>query len=225
MIADIVIISIIVFFIVVGVIRGFAKALLNIAGIILSVVVACFVSQGLSQWVFDSFIRNEVLDSINSINLESGMNSVVSDIFSVLPEWIGSVVEFFNGLFGLENKETLNLFTDVLPDDTMTPAVLTDSIIAPVITGILSFFIGIILFIVALIIVKQIIDLIDKIFELPVLKQINGFLGGVFGAIEGLIIVSIAINLFCFIVNMTEPSVLTDNSVNGILFPLLRFEF
>jgi uncharacterized membrane protein required for colicin V production len=225
MIADIVIISIIVFFIVVGVIRGFAKALLNIAGVILSVVVACFVSQGLSQWVFDSFIRNEVLDSINSINLESGMNSVVSDIFSVLPEWIGSVVEFFNGLFGLENKETLNLFTDVLPDDTMTPAVLTDSIIAPVITGILSFFIGIILFIVALIIVKQIIDLIDKIFELPVLKQINGFLGGVFGAIEGLIIVSIAINLFCFIVNMTEPSVLTDNSVNGILFPLLRFEF
>lgn len=225
MIADIVIISIIVFFIVVGVIRGFAKALLNIAGVILSVVVACFVSQGLSQWVFDSFIRNEVLDSINSINLESGMNSVVSDIFSVLPEWIGSVVEFFNGLFGLENKETLNLFTDVLPDDTMTPAVLTDSIIAPVITGILSFFIGIILFIVALIIVKQIIDLIDKIFELPVLKQVNGFLGGVFGAIEGLIIVSIAINLFCFIVNMTEPSVLTDNSVNGILFPLLRFEF
>lgn len=225
MIADIVIISIIVFFIVVGVIRGFAKALLNIAGVILSVVVACFVSQGLSQWVFDSFIRNEVLDSINSINLESGMNSVVSDIFSVLPDWIGSVVEFFNGLFGLENKETLNLFTDVLPDDTMTPAVLTDSIIAPVITGILSFFIGIILFIVALIIVKQIIDLIDKIFELPVLKQVNGFLGGVFGAIEGLIIVSIAINLFCFIVNMTEPSVLTDNSVNGILFPLLRFEF
>ncbi len=225
MIADIIIISIIVFFIVVGIIRGFARSLLNIAGVIISVVIACFASQSLSQWLFDTFVRTQVLDSINSVNLASGMNSVITDVFSVIPEWVSAIVGFFNSIFGLDNKETIKLFTDASPTDTMTPVVLTDSVISPVITGIFSFFLVIILFIVVLIIVKQIINLIDKIFQLPVLKQINGLLGGVFGAVEGIIIVTIAVNLFCFIINITDSSVLNDSSVNGILFSLLCLNF
>ena len=223
MISDIIIVFVVLFFVVIGAIRGFAKSLLNIAGFIGAIIFANIAAQALSEWIFDAFIRNQVIDSINEVNIATGMDSVINNVFSVLPQWVNGIVTFFSNLLGLDTNETVALFTESTPAESMTATVLTDSIISPVVTGIFALFIGIILFIAFLLIIKMIIKLIDKIFQLPVLKQLNCLLGGIFGAAEGIIIVFLAVNICAAFMNLTDPDVLTDSSINGVLFSLLRF--
>ena len=55
-------------------------------------------------------------------------------------------------------------------------------------------------------------------FNIPVVKQINQLLGGVFGLAEGMVIVFIAVNIFDIVTIFTNPALLNNEIFNGAVF-------
>ena len=66
------------------------------------------------------------------------------------------------------------------------------------------------LFIVFAVVAKLLARAALTFFEIPVLKGVNKFLGLILGAVEGIVISWLAINLFYVIMTFTNP-VLSDN--------------
>ena len=76
----------------------------------------------------------------------------------------------------------------------------------------------VILFILIFIIVKKLIKLISRVFNIPVVKQINQLLGGIFGLAEGLLIVFIAVNIFVIVTEFSNPALLNNELFSGAVF-------
>ena len=57
MISDLIIVAVIVGFVVIGAVRGMARTLLNLAGMVLNVMLSHFLAGAISGWIYSTFIR------------------------------------------------------------------------------------------------------------------------------------------------------------------------
>ena len=61
MILDIIFLAVIIIFIISGAIRGFARAIMNIAAVVASAILSNLLSGVISDWIFNSFVRNDLI--------------------------------------------------------------------------------------------------------------------------------------------------------------------
>lgn len=222
MIADIIIIVTIVLFILLGVRRGIAKTFFNIIGLVASVVSAYYLSQIFSQWIYDLCVKQTIITNLQSSINESGITSAFNNCLTALPDWVFAILSGFCSLFGLKTDVFVETFK--LPENLSSVGATTiESMIEPVITTLFSIILVIILFFVILIILKKIIKLVLRLFNIPIIKQVNKILGGVLGTVEGIVFVWIAVNVFYIIMAFANPQILSDNLVRGTIFNLLCF--
>ena len=71
---------------------------------------------------------------------------------------------------------------------------------------------------ILLIIVKKLIRVVLRIFNIPVIIQVNQSFGGVLGALEGILFVWLAVNIFYVIMFFSNPEVTANSLVAGNLF-------
>jgi len=156
MILDIIFLAVIIIFIISGAIRGFARAIMNIAAVVASAILSNLLSGVISDWIFNSFVRNDLIANLNNAvtNTEISVNSALGD----LPGWVSSVVSFFCNLFNFDEKRLVDCFVGTASTAKLTAVQVTDNFVKPIVTGIFSFFIAIILFILLIIIFKLIIN-------------------------------------------------------------------
>lgn len=217
MIVDIIIIAIIVLFVIIGVKRGLAKTILNLAGLVLTAVSAYYISSFLSQLFYDMFIKQTVITNTQQIIEQNGIDYAVSNCLEAVPRWINGIISFIVGAFGINLNEFQNQIT-VPANISSSASQVIESVLAPVVTSVLSIILVIILFIIILIIVKKLVKLVLRIFNIPVIKQINQFLGGIFGLAEGLLIVFIAVNIISMVAGFSNPDLLSNGMFNGEIF-------
>ncbi len=217
MIVDIIIIAIIVLFVIIGVKRGLAKTILNLAGLVLTAVSAYYISSFLSQLFYDMFIKQTVITNTQQIIEQNGIDYAVSNCLEAVPQWINGIISFIVGAFGISLNEFQNQIT-VPANISSSASQVIESVLAPVVTSVLSIILVIILFIIILIIVKKLVKLVLRIFNIPVIKQINQFLGGIVGLAEGLLIVFIAVNIISMAAGFSNPDLLSNGMFNGGIF-------
>lgn len=219
MIANILIIALVVLFTVIGEKRGFAKTLANFAGILITAVVSSYLADFLSQFIYDSFLKETVVSNLQQIIQQNGIDYAVSNCFDAVPTWIMGMISAVVGLFGTTTQE-LQGSLKISEGMSVAAAQSIEATIQPVVTSIFSSLLMIVLFLILIIIVKKLLKLVLKVFNIPVIKQINQLLGGLLGFAEGCVIVLIAVNIFYAVMIIADNSLINNEMVTGSLFNL-----
>ena len=211
MIYDIILVAIFILFIVIGVRKGAAGALAGILTAFVSYTGATFLGRLISKSIYQLIMKPTIHDTVNT-EVAKFSNSTLQDALDKID--LGS----FN-IFGIEDTMK-GIVTDNMaePIDSISAnaAETAETVLEPIVVNILSFFITIILFLIFyLILRKLVVPLLLKVFDLPLIRQVNGVLGGVIGAIEALLLVCMIAYLLHLIVPQTSSNIawLTEEEI------------
>ncbi|MBQ7321201.1 MAG: CvpA family protein [Clostridia bacterium] len=175
--------------------RGFVKAVLGFGRTLLSFLLAMLLGPKLGGVIATKLIGNKIADRVYNLLVsffdKQTESFDLSELFDKMPEAFVSLVERFGGnMAELEAK-----YGDLTAATRENLTDLSQTIAAPITTVISNLFGYLIVFLVAFVLLILFTGVLSKIFELPVLKQINHLLGFVLG----LLFAVLNAFIFCFI--------------------------
>ena len=163
-------------FLLVGVRRGFIRSAAHFLGAVLSACLAGALGGLAAQWLFDSFFRGALVEKIQ----ESISTLGAGDLAAAAQGFLSSLPDFV--LRALENAGiTVSSITGGLESQTGQAAEVVADALSPVFVGFLKVLAVIVLYLLFMMVVRALADLLSGVFHLPLLRQVNGLLGGVFG--------------------------------------------
>lgn len=220
MIADIIIIIIAVLFLLLGIKRGAARTLLNLAAVGAGAVIAHFLASRIAEAVYTGFFRQTVLNNLESAVAQKGAQFAAQNSIDALPDQLRAITGFFTGMFGVKPEDIQGR---LVPSSNVTGEIVRsiEQPLAQFCIGVLTVLFTIILFFVLVMIFKLLIRLILGFFEIPVIRQVNKILGAIIGAAEGLIFALFSVNIVYFILSYANPLLLENKNVFGSLFNAL----
>lgn len=217
MIADIIIIAIFALLFMIDFKRGIAITILNIAGVALTGFLAYHISAFLASWVYTAFVQQTLITNLQQMIDTQGINAAITNSFSALPDWAMGMMGFFLSLFGTDASIYTNDFQ--IPNQTATTvSVSIEQLIQPIITGFFQMVIGAVISIIVFILIKLLVNKLAKVFKIPVVKQVNQLLGGVFGLVEAAILVFFAVNIYSGVLELSNPEMLNSPMISGAVF-------
>lgn len=217
MIADIIIIAIFVLLFMIDFKRGIAITILNIAGVALTGFLAYHISAFLASWVYTAFVQQTLITNLQQMIDTQGINAAIANSFSALPDWTMGMMGFFLSLFGTDASIYTNDFQ--IPNQTATTvSVSVEQLIQPIITGFFQMVIGAVISIIVFILIKLLVNKLAKVFKIPVVKQVNQLLGGVFGLAEAAILVFFVVNIYSGVLELSNPEMLNSPMISGAVF-------
>lgn len=190
-ILDGILILILVIAVAAGYHRGFIRSIVQLVGLVAALVVAFSLSASLSAWIFDSFASEPLQEAIVT-TLEEDVSSTAAEqldkIVDALPDFIANAVnadsaaqQALDGLTAQVNASAPALAQSVVTD-----------VVRPLAVALLRFVLFILLFVILMVVVKLLTKVIKPLTKLPVIRQADGALGAVVGAVKGIIFVIIA---------------------------------
>ena len=202
--------------------QGFVKAVLGFGKTLISAIVAAFFGPKLSIFIADKLIGNRIVQQVYSIllSLYSGSAETfdLSQLFEQLPEGFVRMVQTFGGDLSELEAQYGNM-TAATEQNLMS---FSQSIAQPITRVISDLFGYLLVFLAAYVCFALFASLICKVFEIPMLKQINhvlGFiLGFVFGAVNTFIFCFFGNYLIPFLAAITSAFVAEDLIAGSILF-------
>lgn len=217
MIADIIIIAIFALLFIIDFKRGIAITILNIAGVALTGFLAYHISAFLASWVYTAFVQQTLITNLQQMIDTQGINAAIANSFSALPDWAMGMMGFFLSLFGTDASIYTNDFQ--IPNQTATTvSVSVEQLIQPIITGFFQMVIGAVISIIVFILIKLLVNKLAKVFKIPVVKQVNQLLGGVFGLAEAAILVFFVVNIYSGVLELSNPEMLNSPMISGAVF-------
>lgn len=205
MIIDILALTILVLCIVAGMRRGFARAFLGVLSFVVSIVAGLLLYSSFHAWFAASVVGRFLTDKISGA------------LAGVFGESLGGAVN------QLDLPEFLQKGLEGAGELTADVAASAAQQLAALVVGVLAVVLLILLIRLAL---KLIMHVVSGMMKLPVLRQFNGLLGGVFGALSGLFWVWIILSVvgflavlpaFSFLAGWMSGSVAMDISQDGAL--------
>lgn len=217
MVADIIIVAVFALLFFIDFKRGIAITILNVAGVALTGFLAYHISNFLASWVYTAFVQQTLTTNLQQMIDTQGINSAIANSFSALPNWVMGMLGFFLSIFGLDSSAYTNDF-QVPNSAAAAVSTLVENLIQPVITGMFRLVIGVVISIIIFIIIKILVKKLARVFKIPVVKQINKFLGGVLGLAEAAILVFFAVNIFSGVLEFSNPEMLNNPMISGAVF-------
>lgn len=205
MIIDILALTILVLCIVTGIRRGFVRSFLGLLSLVVSIVAGLLLYNGFHAWFASSAV---------GVYLTEKITGVLNGIFG---ESLGASISSLN-LPGFLQKSL-----DGAGELTAEVASSAAEQLAALVVGVLAVVLLILLIRLA---IKLIMSVLSGVMKLPVLRQFNSVLGGVFGGISGLFWVWILLSAagflvvlpaFSFLAGWIEGSVAMDIGQDGAL--------
>lgn len=217
MISDIIIISLIVVFALIGMKRGIAITILNIAGIALTAFAAYYASSFLSDVIYDAFLKQSVAQNINRTIAQSGAAFAAQNCLDALPEWLSAIIVFITGIFGVSGHSPSSNIILPQPGEA-TAAQTIENSVKQLATGALDIILFVLLALVVYILVKLLIKRLRGLFKIPVVNEINRLLGGILGIIEGAALAFAAVNIFYAITGGSNQQLFENSQAFGSVF-------
>ena len=166
-------------FLLVGVRRGFIRSAAHFLGAVLSACLAGALGGLAAQWLFDSFFRGALVEKIQ----ESISTLGAGDLAAAAQGFLSSLPDFV--LRALESAGiTVSSITGGLESQTGQAAEVVADALSPVFVGFLKVLAVIVLYLLFMMVVRALADLLSGCSTCPpppLLRQVNGLLGGVFG--------------------------------------------
>lgn len=219
MLSTIIIICIVVLFVLLGIRRGAAKTLLHFAAMLANAFISHFLGGLAAQWVYDSFIKSSVLAGLERSIAENGVTAAAQNSLSALPDNVYRLFRTFGGMFGVAPEDLQGRLV-LSGSETEAMARTLEKPVGELTVFLLTVVCSLVLFFLLWIVFKLLIRATLHVFELPVVRQVNHLLGGVFGLLEGAVLVCFLANILYLLLSCLNPTAL-DSSVFGGLFSAL----
>lgn len=218
-ILDVAVILLFVLAILIGIKRGFIKTVIRLVGCLLALVIAYSLSGVIAGGAYDTFLAPTVKEQIvahvpsaDTESLKDGLDAVMEQlpgfVRNAVDNNVGSTDQIVDYLEGSLNGNMESL-----------AATVSDKVVRPVAVAMLQMICFFVLFIVLMIVVIILSCVINKVFKLPLLKQANGVLGGILGAVEGVLWVFVAVTVIQLVASSSPADSLlsAQNLENSLL--------
>ena len=202
--------------------KGFFKSLFELAGTLISLVIARTMSEGFAPQVFDSFVRKSAETYLGNALGEVG----TKDYALQAQEALNSIPEALSGIMNLMGIDKAAMLEKIqsadLSGNNLVESLMT-SVIEPVAVAVLQFVIFIILAVAVGFLLKIVVRLLDGIIKkLPAVKQLNSALGAVFGVFRGIIVVAILSMLLSIVASFIGNETFIELVNNSIIVDTFR---
>lgn len=190
LVLDIAIVAIIILFTIRGYTSGFVKTAVELLGWIAVVLMASFLANTISSWIYDGLISNSLKSSVEQYISQSGQQGV-DEFFNGLPEYLKNVLSAYN-----INAQSINL-----SDGAADVSVIVASQLRQPIISIISFFLTVIIFVLGIILVKVLANLCHSVVtRIPIVSGLNRVLGLAAGFVKGAVISLVVVWIISFMV-------------------------
>ena len=190
-IIDIIFILILAVVVITSVKKGFIVSLFELVGTIASFVAARLLSDSLAQPVFEKFVSPGA-EKLLAQNLG---DVATTDYGAQIEGAINSIPDFFASILSLMGIEKEALIEKIASSEFASGSLLDslmESVVSPLGTAVVQFILFAVLVALITLVLRVLVRLLDKIIKkIPAIKQMNSALGGVVGAIRGVLIIVI----------------------------------
>ena len=204
-ILDIAVILIFLLAIFIGYRRGFIKAAIKLVGCVLAVVIAGLLSTAMAGGIFDAFmsekIETTIVDQIQAAGTGDAADSL-REVADQLPDFVTNALEAYG--LGTPDKIIASLEGSLNGSAVSVAETVVAKVVRPVAVALLRTVCFFILFILLMIVVGIVASLVNKVFKFPLLKQVNGVLGAVVGAVEGIVLIFVAVTVVQLMANSSD---------------------
>lgn len=210
---DILLLCIIILIVISAYRKGFLRSAILTIGYFVSILASILFSRILSNYIYQSIIRQKIITSVNATLSENINNiditKVFSEFLSKLPSFLSnSMYSYFGG-----KDAVINQVQGITGNTTQNiSVVIADQIIQPIVTLLLNALLCLALFFVCYFIVKQVAKLFKGFYAIPIIGPINSFLGGVLGVLQAFIVVIIITIVLRFIITLSGDTLSWLNS-------------
>lgn len=203
--------------------RGFVKAIFGLFSTLISVVLASVIGSWLSELIYNSFIKEKIVTSVND-SVQNAVSTSASNLAPngiVLPEYLDNLLK----MFGYDSNSLNGDISSVADNTTTAVANSVESAVAPIFLAIISFVLMIILFFVIRFITAKLSKLISKAMKLPVLSTVNRLLGGALGIIEAFVLVTFLAYLTSILIPLVSGGDISYGEFNDEASKTVFFTF
>lgn len=185
LIIDAILLLIFVMTIIEGRRKGFFSTLFSLVATAVAVLVAREYSAPFAEWINEMFVQKAAINALaNSISAYIGDGSQA--IINAIPDYIINAAE----AGGVAIQDVIsNLGSSV--DAVSVAEQIYSGVYGIIVLPILSVIAFLIIFAVSKFILSFVVKILNGIFRLPILKGLNKTLGGIFGAVKGILVVAI----------------------------------
>lgn len=172
----------------VGVKKGFIHSVVRFLGAVISALLASAMGGALAQWLFDTMFRGAMVEKINSSLEALGSDNAAAaagQILSSLPDFLVRALEGAG--------VTLETVSHAINSQTSQAAGMVVDYISPVFVNFLKVLAVIVLFFLFTTLARLLAALVSDLLRLPILRELDGLLGGVFGFLLALVSVWVVI--------------------------------
>lgn len=199
-------------FIVSGLKRGLVRSLIGFVATVIAIVLSMYLSKITSIFIYDNFIKNNLLVQINDILNEyvgRDLNEKTAAVFNELPKILSNTLMFCG--------VTSNVVGDVIENSTGNASYELVKLFSPTIISVIRTILVPFIFIVIYTPLNFLNRVIGRIFRVPGLRQIDQVLGAIIGALKGfLLIVLITFLLKMFLPMMSNiPDIFSKNTIES----------
>ena len=205
-IVDAIIIAIIAIVIVRSSKKGFVSSLVDTFAMIIATIVSYMFTPEVSQFVYDSFIKNSVSKGFEKVLDDMNTNAAVADkvdaMIASLPEGAVNLADRL-GIINLNAIGAGIHMPGVIDNNQLITTVLNDFAynVMITITKVVVFFI---LFVLAALVLRMVSNFLENINKIPLIGKLNSTLGGVLGVAKALIIILVVCTVMYFIVSSSD---------------------
>lgn len=203
-ILDLVLLAVIFVFTLMGYQKGLIRSLVGFVGYLAASMAAAALGRTAAVYAYQNLLYDPLVNKITAVLQQAADQSVqgkLQALESGLPAFLINPVR--QGMSGQSLTDALNRsITDAAPA--------IAQMLSPAVINIARVVITVCLFSIFIALVRSLVRVVSAVFRLPVLRQINSLLGGVFGLCTGGAIVL----LLCLLLELVLP--MTKDGMFGI---------
>lgn len=194
--------------------RGFVKAAIRLVGCVLALVVAACLSKPIAGGVFDAFMAEPIEQMISSQIGTTDEQAVQDALTSVLEQLPQPVVNALSSIgLGTPEEITQQVHSALGGSVSQLSGQIVTLVVRPMAVFLFSGLFFLILFIICMILVGILTSIINKAFQIPVFKQVNGVLGAVVGVVEGVLLVFVGVTIITLVSRISDSSAAINRDV------------
>lgn len=202
--------------------KGFLSSLLSVVCVLLSIAAATVFSEPLAQLCYDNVLDNAVTVKVEE-SLGEGLESIdqalnAESVNQVIPDFLNEGI----AKLGIDTDSVIQSLeaTDLSLHDIASK--ISQQIIRPAAIVILKIIAFILIYAVARFLLGLVAKFLSGAAKLPFLKDVNKWLGAIFGAVKGLAIVvalCILLGLYSYLVENTNvfARAIENSNICGII--------
>lgn len=214
-IIDIIILAVLAISVLNGLHRGFISGVLSVAALIGSAALAFMVSGDLAAWLQGNRTLVDTLAYYTDAGSRiSDLNLSLLQVSQVTESSLAQILQDANLPAAFESAFLTGIGS---ASGTQTIAQLMSQTIVSVAISILSY---LICFLISFIVLTFVIHLLIYVFELPVLRHLDAFVGGVFGLLRGVMLVFIFFMLVPIVLAVVPIDMLSEMIEQSQLAPM-----